>query len=199
MADDRRGRDEQADREERRQRERDVAEELERGDEPEPPVDATDLDDLETELEAVEFPATGAEVVAAVGDRELETDDGSRAVADLIADTDAEVFDAPALVRTRVERPTVAAAMKRIAEASATLPNATLDGSRREAYETTLRELQAIDEDDDDEGVRVVGDWIVERIREREALPKSRDVRRRAAKFCRANGYEIRVDDWLGV
>ena len=198
MADDKSGRDKKANDQERRRRERDVAEELERGDEPEPPADETDLDDLEAELDAVEFPATGAEVVAAVGDRELDAGDGY-AVEDLIADTDAEVFDAPTAVRTRVERPTVAAAMKRIAEASAPLQGVTLRGSQREAYETTLRELQAIDADDDDEGVRVVGDWIVEQIREKGALPKSRAVRRRAAKFCRANGYEIRVDDWLGI
>lgn len=45
----------------------------------------------------------------------------------------------------------------------------------------------------------MIGDWIVGRIRETEKLSGSRDVRRQAATFCRANGYEIRTDEWLGV
>jgi len=44
-----------------------------------------------------------------------------------------------------------------------------------------------------------MGDWIVEQIREKEKKPGSRAVRREAAKFCRANGYEVRNDEWLGV
>ena len=199
MADDANGRDKQARDAERRQREREIAEELERADEPEPPVDAADLAAFEVELEALEFPATGAEIVDAVGDRGVESTDGPHAVEELIPDSDAETFDSPAAVRTRVQRPTVAGAMKRVLEASRTLQDARLRGSQWEAYERTFVELEAIDEDDDDEGIRVVADWIVERIREKGALPGSRDVRRRAAKFCRANGYSVRDDEWLGV
>lgn len=199
MADDKEGRDKQAHDEERRQRKRDVAEELERGDETEPPVEATDLGDLETELESLAFPATGTEIVAAVGDREVDAADGTYTVEELVPDTDEETFDAPAAVRVRVQRPTVAAAMKRVVEASETLPNTDLGGSQRDAYEKTFRELEAIDADDDDEGIQVVRDWIVERIREKEKLPGSRDVRRRAAKFCRTNGYQVRNDEWLGI
>jgi hypothetical protein len=99
----------------------------------------------------------------------------------------------------RVQRPTIAAAMRRILEASETLPNGNLRGSQREAYEKTLRELKAIDADDDDEGVRVITDWVVERIRDKGNLPESRAVRKQAAKFCRANGYQVRNDEWLGV
>ncbi|RBI64489.1 hypothetical protein DMJ13_08430 [halophilic archaeon] len=199
MTDDKNSRDKKAHDEKRRQRERDIAEELEREDETEPPVDEAELTDIETELEPLEFPATGTDVVAAVGDREVESDDGTYTVEELVPDTDEETFGSPAAVRVRIRRPTVAAAMKQIVEASETLPNADLRGSQREAYEKTLRELKAIDADDDDEGIRAITDWIVERIRDKEKLPGSRAVRRQAAKFCRANGYQIRNDEWLGI
>ncbi|QLG27793.1 hypothetical protein HUG10_09620 [Halorarum halophilum] len=199
MADDKRGRDKQAQDAERRQRERDIAAELERGDETEPPTDEAELDEFETELDSLTFPATGSEVVAAVGDREVESVEGAYTVEELVPDTDEERFDSPAAVRVRVQRPTIAAAMKRIVEASETLRNEELGGSQREAYEKTLRELKAIDADDEDEGIAATTDWIVERIRDKEKLPGSRAVRRQAAKFCRSNGYEVRNDDWLGV
>lgn len=199
MADNKSGRDKQADDDDRRQREREITTELERGDEDEPPVDASELAYFETELDAVAFPATGAELVSAVGDREIEAADGTYAIADLLPDADAETFESPAEVRVRIQRPTIAAAMKRIVEAVDSLPNEELSRSQRDAYEQTFRALEAIDADDDDEGIRVIADWIVERIGEKEAVPGSRDVRRRAAKFCRKNGYEVRNDEWLGV
>ncbi|NHN60224.1 MULTISPECIES: hypothetical protein [Halorussus] len=199
MADNKSGRDEQADDADRRQRERSIAEELERGDEAEPPVDAGALADLGSDLESLEFPVTGTEVVDAVGDREVESVDGTYAIEELIPDTDAETFDSPAAVRMRVQRPTVAAAMKRVVEASRTLPNTDFRGSQREAYEKTFQELKTIDADDDDEGVRAISDWIVEQVRAKEKLPGSRAVRRQAAKFCRSNGYQVRNDEWLGI
>lgn len=199
MPDDKRGREKQARDADRRQRERDVAAELERGDEPEPPMEPSELADLESELESVSFPATGAEVVAAVGDREIGSADGSYAVADLVPETDAETFDGPAAVRTRIQRPTVAAAMKRVVEAADQQRNAELSGSQRDAYEKTFRALEAIEPDDENEGVAVVRDWIVEQVREKGTLPGSRQVRKRAAKFCRNNGYEVGNDEWLGV
>ena len=179
MPDDKRGRDKEARDADRRQRERDLATELERGDEREPPVDAAELDDFETQLETLEFPATGTEVVAAVGDREVESVDGTHRIEELVPDTDEETFDAPSAVRVRVERPTVAAAMKRIVGASERLPNAESSEPQRDAYEKTLRELEAIDADG-------------------EAPPPSKGVHRRAAEFCRANGYPVRNDEWLG-
>ena len=198
MADDKSGRDKQARDEDRRQREREIAAELERGDEAEPPVDTAELAYFETALDDVTFPATGAAIVAAVGDREIESAVGTYAVADLVPDVEAETFDSPAAVRVRIQRPTVAAAMKRIVEASDPLSDEELGESQREAYVRTFRALEGID-GDDDEGIAFMADWIVERIREKEALPGSRDVRRRAAKFCRTNGYEVRDDEWLGV
>ena len=199
MADNKKGRDKKARDAKRGQQDRDIAVDLERGEEPEPPVDTTDLEDLEAELEPVDFPATGAEVIAAVGNHEIESDEGSHTVEELVPDTDEDTFESPTAVRVQVQRPTVAAAMKRVLEASKSLPNANLRGSQRDAYEKTFRELKAIDADDDDEGIQAISDWIIEQIREKETLPGSRAIRRQAGKFCRANGYEVRNDEWLGV
>ena len=199
MADNKSGRDKQAQDAERRQQEREIATELERGDEIEPPVDQEDLADLEAELEELAFPTTGAEVVATIGDRTIESAEGSYSIEELVPETDEETFDSPVAVLVQVERPTVAAAMKRVVEASKTLRNADFSWTQRKAYEKTFQELKAIDADDDDEGIQAIRDWIVEQIHDKEKLPTSRAVRRQAAKFCRANGYEIRYDEWLGI
>lgn len=199
MADDKQGRDKQAHDARNRQRTRDVAEELERMEETEPPVDDEELEDLAAVLEPISFPATGAEVVASVGERQVASPAGTFTVDELLPDTDAVTYDSLGAVEARVRRPTVAAAMKEILEATASLPDETLAGSQWEAYERTLRELAAIDADDEDEGVEEITDWILERLQEKGKLPGSRDVRRQAAKFCRANGYRIRNDEWLGV
>lgn len=199
MADDKNAREKQARNADRRQRERDIAEAQERADEPEPPVDDEVLDEFEGELEVIEFPATGTEVLAAVGDQEIDAPDAAYTVSELVPETEDETFESPADVRARVQRPTVAAAMKQIVEASEVHQTEKLRGSQREAYEKTLRELEAVDADDEDEGIQQITDWIVERIREKETLPGSRAVRRQAAKFCRANGYQVRNDEWLGV
>ncbi|WP_276273072.1 hypothetical protein [Haloarcula litorea] len=198
MADDKRGRERQAKAEERRQREREIAEAIERGDEPEPPVEVADLAAFETELDDVSFPATAAEVVAAVGEYRLDTGTGSHAVEELLPDTTRDRFDSPAAVRVRVQRPSVAAAVKRVVEAADGLQDADFGASRREAYEKTFRALAAVTGDDEDEGIEVVADWIVEQIRAEAKLPESRAVRQRAATFCRRNGYEVRDDEWLG-
>jgi hypothetical protein len=199
MADDKNARDDQARRADRRQRERDVLAELERWEETEPPLDPDQLTEFEERLAPVSFPATGAEVVASIGDERIEAPDGVHRVADLLPETEDQIFDDPETVRLRVQRPTVAAAMKRIAEAAASLEDLDRLGSQRDAYEKTLRALVAIDADDDDEGVRAVTDWIVERIEDKETMPGSRAVRKEAARYCRANGYEVRNDEWLGV
>ncbi|MFC6787010.1 hypothetical protein [Halobaculum halobium] len=199
MADDKRGRDKQAHDAEKRRRERAIATDLERYDEEEPPVDEDVLADIERDVESLEFPATGAEVVDAIGEREISAGADTYTVEALLPDTDEEVFDSPAAVRVRVQRPTVAAAMKRIVEAVGALREVKLTGSQRDAYERTLQELMDIDPIDENEGIPVVADWIVEQIRTDRDLPGSRSVRRRAAEYCRANGYEVRNDEWLGI
>jgi hypothetical protein len=89
--------------------------------------------------------------------------------------------------------------MKRVVEASKTLPNTEFKWTQRKAYEMTFQELKAIDADDDDEGIQAISDWITEHIRDKETLPTSRAVRRQAAKFCRTHGYQVRDDEWLGI
>jgi len=199
MADKKSGRDKQAQDADRRQRERDIDAELERGGETEPPVDAAELVELEAELEALEFPTTGAAIVASVGDHTISSAEGSYSIEDLVPATDEETFDSPDAVRVQVQRPTVAAAMKRIVEASDALPDEELDGSQYDAYERTFQELERVSPDDDDEAIAAIRDWVVDRIRDKEKLPTSRQIRRQAAKVCRQNGLQIRDDDWLGI
>jgi hypothetical protein len=199
MADDKDGREAQARNEADRQRRRDVEAELERSDESEPPIDDADLAQLELDLASVAFPATGAAVVSTVGDREVRADADRYAVEQLVPETDAVRFGSPADVTSRVRQPTVAAAMKRIAEAAGSLPSETLDGSQYDGYERTFRELERIDPVDGDEPVGVVCDWVVKRIREKETLPSSRAVRREAGTTCRRAGYEVSNDEWLGI
>jgi hypothetical protein len=199
MADNRAGRDKQAQDADRRQRERELAEELVRGGEPEPPVPEEEVAAVEGELAALSFPATGADIVATVGEHTVESNEGRYPIEALLPETSVETFASPEEVRARIERPTVATAMKRVMEAIDTLRYAELSQSQRTAYEKTFRALKAIDADDDDEGIDAIAEWIVERIHDKQKLPGSRDVRREAAKYCRRNGYTVRDDDWLGV
>ncbi|MFC6736984.1 hypothetical protein [Halolamina salina] len=199
MADDKQGREKQAADEERRQRERALRTELERYDEAEPPIDDAELDEIEAELETVSFPATGAEIVDTVGRRRVAAGQETYAVEELLPEAEVETYESPAVVRSRIQRPTIAMAMKRIVEASETIPNVEYSASQRDAYEKTLRALQAVDTLDEDEGVRAITDWIVERIEEKGKLPGSRDVRREAGKLTRESGYEVRNDEWLGI
>ena len=199
MTDDRQGRDKQAHDTEKRQRQRYLSEELERRDETEPEIDSAAAEEFEADLDEIAFPVTAAELVEEMGDREIETPATSYTVGELLPETQAEIFRQPAEVRVLIQRPTIAAAMKRVIEASETLPNTEIGRSQREAYEKTFRELKAIDADDEDEGIRVIADWITDQIRAKGKIPGSRDVRREAARFCRKNGYSVRNDEWLGI
>ena len=199
MGDDKAGREKQARDEDGRQRQRDLDAELERGDEPEPAIDDAELGEIETELERLEFPVTGAEIVSAIGDREVASPTERYTVEQLVPNTERAVFDSPDRVRVRIQRPTVAAAMKRIMEASEALPNEELDGAQYDAYERTFQELERISPDDDDEAIAEIREWVVERIRDKEKLPTSRGVRRQAAKVSRREGHAVRNSDWLGI
>lgn len=199
MPDDKRGREKQARDAQNRQHQRDIVNALRRGDEPEPPIQTEELDEIEQELDSLSFPATGREVVESIGDRPIKSIDRSLTIENLLPETRRETFETPAAVRERLERPSIAVAMKRILEASDRLPGDKLQAAQWDTYERTFQELQAIDAVDEDEGIQVVSDWIVERIKDKGKLPGSRDVRRRAATYCRANGYEVRNDEWLGV
>lgn len=164
-----------------------------------PSTDPSDLHDLESDLASVTFPTTGRQVVDAVGTQRVITKDGSYTVSELIPETDTEVFDSPGAVRVAVQHPTVAAAMKRVVEASRTLPTQAFPHSQRKAYEETFREFRSIDTNDGDEDVMALTNWVLERIRTDNTLPSSRAVRQQAADMTRTNGYRIRNDEWLGV
>lgn len=55
-----------------------------------------DLDGLISELDSLTFPATGSEVVAEIGDHEVNTVHGSYTIAELVPNANAERFDSPA-------------------------------------------------------------------------------------------------------
>lgn len=199
MADNKAGRDKQVQDADRRQRERAIEEELERMDDPEPPVDTSELAYFETSVETLSFPATGKDVVDAAGDETIEATDTTYTVAELVPETDVETYESPSALREEIQHPTVASAMKQVVEASAGLSNDSMGPSQADAYRRTFRELRAVDVLDDDEGIQTISDWIVEHIHETETLPDSRAVRREAASVCRDAGYEIRNDEWLGI
>jgi uncharacterized membrane protein YccC len=206
MPDTRDGREEQAHHAERRQRQRELAEALARGDEPEPDPDleAVDTDDLaavESDLDALSFPASGEAVVERVGDRELTTTERTYTVGDLISDSGRVRFESPQSIRTRLARPTVAAALRRITQAVGTveaLSDREID-ERLVAYERTFRELVAVAPENYEDAIQVVTEWVLDVVRGDERVPSSRAVRRRAAVYCRANGYEFGEDSWLSV
>ena len=196
MADDKRGREAQARQEDRRQRDRELREALARADEPAPPEPEPFLEAaLDDEIETADYPLTELELVASHGSRPVETPEGEAPLEDVLLPTPG-TYESPRSVRERIGRPTVASAMRRI-DAASKAAGVERMASRRSAYEHTLHDLAAIDPDDDDEGIEVVTDWIVDELEETGSLPSSRRVRHRAATYCRANGYSIPADSWL--
>lgn len=195
MADNKSGRDKQAHDEAKRQQKREMVAELERMDETEPAIPEADLHELKDELSELSFPATGAELVAEIGEVPVYEE---YVAADLLPETDNDRYETPGAVTAQVQRPTVASAMKAVTEASEAASTVEFGRSQWDAYQKTFRALVAID-GDDDELVRVVTEWILEQVETKESLPGSRGVRRQAANVCRAEGHEISTNDWLGV
>ncbi|USZ68773.1 hypothetical protein NGM10_03315 [Halorussus salilacus] len=93
---------------------------------------------------------------------------------------------------------TVESAMRRIEAADDSRTDADDRQQQYEMYRKTFRALEDIEPDDDDEGIAAVADWIVERLETDGERPGSREVRRRARKFCERNGYDVSDNDWLG-
>jgi hypothetical protein len=106
MADNKKGRDKQADDEERRQRERELEEARDRADEAEPPHDepGETLGDLDEALENHDYPTTTDELIEAYGDREVESQGGSKSINELLTPFDDETYDSPDEVRNRIQR-----------------------------------------------------------------------------------------------
>ncbi|HET7323234.1 MAG TPA: hypothetical protein VFJ06_02760 [Halococcus sp.] len=105
MADNKKGRDEQADDQERRQRERELEEARDRADETEPPRDepGETLGDLDEALENHDYPTTTDELIEAYGDREVESRGGSKSIDELLAPIDDETYDSPDEARNRIQ------------------------------------------------------------------------------------------------
>jgi len=195
MGDTKDGRESQARKDLERQQQRAVAEELDRWHETEPPRA------LEDELESLTYPVTAGEVAEGVGDHEVTVGDGEPIpVAEVVERSAVESFDSPEAVREHVRKPSVAASLRRLRAASDDAGLGSEYRAKEEAFEKTLRALEDVDaDDDDDEGVAAVTAWVVERLAETGSLPKSRRVRNFAAAFCRENGHEVRDDGWLGA
>lgn len=104
MADDKQGRDKQADDQIRRQGERDLKEARSRADEPEPVQnDPTgQLGDLDEALADHDYPTTTDELVEAYGDYEVETRDGLESLEDVLSSTDDRTYDSADDVRARL-------------------------------------------------------------------------------------------------
>lgn len=69
-------------------------------------------------------------------------------------------------------------------------------GSRRDAYERGLAEVRSIAGKPQ---ARALAEWIQGEIREREAFPSAREVRKQGARICRESGHEVSTNDWLGA
>jgi len=193
MGDTKEGREDQAQAEDRRQRKRAIQEELERWHETEPPRE------LEDALEDLTYPATVDEVAAEVGDYEVPVGDEAIPVAEVVERSNVDRFESVEEAHFRIRRPSVAASLRRLLAVSREAGLEEDFRKREDTYEKTLRALEDVDADDEDEGIAAVTAWIVERVEEKGSLPKSRLVRNHAAEFCRDNDYEIRDDDWLGA
>jgi len=73
------------------------------------------------------------------------------------------------------------------------------DADRRQRERDVAAELERWHETEPTVDAEDLGDWILAAIREDERLPDSRGVRRRAADYCRDQGYQVGNNEWLGV
>lgn len=105
MADNKNTRDEQANNEERRQRERELQEARDRADEPEPidPEPNEQLGNLDEELENHDYPTTTDELISAHGDSEVETQGGSKTIKEILTPIDNELYKSADDVRNRIQ------------------------------------------------------------------------------------------------
>lgn len=105
MGDNKKGRDKQADDQERRQRERELQESRDRADEPEP-IDtdpSEQLGELDDELEDHDYPTSTDDLIEAYGDREVETQSGSTSIEEILAPINNELYESADDVRNRIQ------------------------------------------------------------------------------------------------
>ena len=104
MADDRQGREEHADREENRQRERELEEAKARGDQKQPLFDdeSVRLGDLDEALESHDYPTTTTGLVEAYGEYEVETQGDKKPLEDVLSSIDDRTYDSAEDVRRQI-------------------------------------------------------------------------------------------------
>lgn len=105
MADDKQGRDKQADDEKRQQREHEIAEARNRADEAEPMRDdpGEQLGDLDEALKTHDYPTTTDELIESYGDYQLETQSGHKSLEEVLASTDNQTYRSADDVRSRIQ------------------------------------------------------------------------------------------------
>lgn len=69
-------------------------------------------------------------------------------------------------------------------------------GSRRDAYERGFEEVRDVAGKPQ---ARRLAEWIQSEMREREAFPSAREVRKQGAAICRESGHEVSTGSWLGA
>ena len=102
MADDKQARDDQAHREEERQRERMMEDAQTRADEEEPVDPGGRLGDLDAALDDHDYPTTTEELVEAFGEYTIEIQRGEETLEAVLASTDNQQFDSADDVRRRI-------------------------------------------------------------------------------------------------
>ena len=70
------------------------------------------------------------------------------------------------------------------------------EGSRRNVYEKSLREVKQVAGDEEMEALKR---WLIQSIREDERFPSGRETRKQGAQICRDSGHSIPTGSFLGV
>ena len=106
MADDKQTRDEQADDEIRRQRERMLREALSRADEDEPIREDTRklLGDLTDALDTHDYPTTADDLIEAYGNHEIEMQSGTKSLGEVFTTTEDRAYTSADDVRKQIMR-----------------------------------------------------------------------------------------------
>lgn len=68
--------------------------------------------------------------------------------------------------------------------------------SRMTVYRKALKEVRDVA---GTAAMHQLGEWIRERVADRERAPGGREVRQQGARICREHGHEISTGSWLGA
>lgn len=105
MPDNKEGREQKADDKERRQREQELSEELDRGNEAEPVHDdpGRRLGNFDKALANHEYPTTSDELIEIYGDQEVESRGGRKTIGEVLTPIDDETYESADEVRQRIQ------------------------------------------------------------------------------------------------